>query len=101
MFKRLGKEMIARGVELHEALPVGIFRRQMARIDLRNHRKLAMIDGHVGYTGSQNIVDAGYGHKDLAWHDLMVRLTGPIILELQAVFISDWYFETKDSPRRR
>jgi cardiolipin synthase A/B len=95
-FKRLGKEMTARGVELHEALPVGIFRRKMARIDLRNHRKVAVIDGRVGYTGSQNIVDAGYGHKDLAWHDLMVRLTGPIVMELQAVFISDWYFETNE-----
>ncbi len=92
--KHLGKEMIARGVDFHEALPVGLFRRRMARLDLRNHRKLAVIDGRVGYTGSQNIVDAGYGHKDLAWYDLMVRLTGPIIMELQAVFISDWYFET-------
>ncbi|MGW8257627.1 MAG: cardiolipin synthase, partial [Thermoguttaceae bacterium] len=95
LFKRLGKEMIAQGVDLREALPVGLFRRRMARLDLRNHRKLAVIDGRVGYTGSQNIVDAGYGHKDLAWHDLMVRLTGPIILELQSVFISDWYFETE------
>jgi len=95
-FKRLGKEMIARGVDLHEALPVGLFRRRMARLDLRNHRKVVVIDGRMGYTGSQNIVDAGYGHKDLAWHDLMVRLTGPIIMELQAVFISDWYFETNE-----
>jgi cardiolipin synthase A/B len=95
-FKRLGKEMMAKGVDLHEALPVGLFRRRMARLDLRNHRKVAVIDGRIGYTGSQNIVDAGYGHKDLAWHDLMVRLTGPIIMELQAVFISDWFFETKE-----
>jgi cardiolipin synthase len=96
-FKRLGKEMIARGVELREALPVGLFRRRMARLDLRNHRKVVVIDGRVGYTGSQNIVDAGYGHKDLAWHDLMVRLIGPIIMELQAVFVSDWYFETEEA----
>jgi cardiolipin synthase A/B len=95
-FKSLGREMIARGVELHAALPVGIFRRQMARLDLRNHRKVVVIDGRVGYTGSQNIVDAGYGRKDLAWHDLMVRLAGPIIMELQAVFASDWYFETNE-----
>ena len=44
-FKRLGKEMIARGVDLREALPVGLFRRRMARLDLRNHRKVAVIDG--------------------------------------------------------
>ena len=96
-FKRLGKEMIAHGVELRVSLPVGLLRRGMARLDLRNHRKVAVVDGRVGYTGSQNIVDAGYGHKDLAWHDLMVRLAGPIVMELQAVFISDWYFETNDA----
>jgi cardiolipin synthase len=100
MFKRLAHKMIAEGVEVHEALPVGLFRRRMARIDLRNHRKLAVIDGRVGYTGSQNIVDAGYGRKDLAWYDLMVRLTGPILLELQSVFVSDWYFETEKTLER-
>jgi cardiolipin synthase len=94
MFKRLAREMIAGGIELHPSLPVGLFRRHMARIDLRNHRKLVVIDGRVGYAGSQNIVEAGYGRKDLAWHDLMLRLTGPILLELQSVFIADWYFET-------
>ena len=96
MFKRLARQMIAQGIEVHQALPVGLFRRRMARIDLRNHRKLAVIDGCVGYTGSQNIVDAGYGRKDLAWYDLMVRLTGPILLELQSVFVADWYFETEE-----
>jgi cardiolipin synthase len=96
MFKRLARQMIEQGVELRQALPVGLFRRRMARVDLRNHRKLVVIDGCVGYTGSQNIVDAGYGRKDLAWYDLMVRLTGPILLELQSVFAADWYFETEE-----
>jgi cardiolipin synthase len=63
-------------------------------MDLRNHRKIAAIDGEIAYTGSQNIVDTGYGHKNLAWHDIMVRLTGPVVLELQAVFVGDWYIET-------
>jgi cardiolipin synthase len=96
MLKRLGPQMAQRGVELHEVLPVGIFRRRMARIDLRNHRKVAVIDGRIAYTGSQNIVNADYGHKDLAWHDMMARLTGPAVLELQAVFLGDWYFETDE-----
>jgi cardiolipin synthase len=96
LFKRLGREMRANGIELHEALPVGLFRRRMSRLDLRNHRKLAVIDGRIGYTGSQNIVDAGYGHKELAWYDLMLRLRGPILLELQEVFITDWHFETNE-----
>ncbi len=88
-----------RGVELHEMLPVSIYhrvRRRMARIDLRNHRKLAVIDGQIGYAGSQNIVDANYGHKDMAWIDLMARMTGPICLELQTIFIVDWNQESNE-----
>jgi len=96
MLKRLAPRMIQQGVQLHPMLPVGLFRRRVARMDLRNHRKLAIIDGKTAYTGSQNIVDADYGHKDLAWHDMMLRLQGPIILELQAVFMEDWYFETEE-----
>jgi cardiolipin synthase len=94
MLKRLAPKMLAQGIELHESLPVGILRRRAARIDMRNHRKLAVIDGRIAYTGSQNIVNADYGHKNLAWHDMMARLTGPAVLELQAVFVSDWSFDT-------
>ncbi len=96
--RRFLKNMAARlkqsGIELHAALPVSLLRAWASRIDLRNHRKIAVIDGKIAYTGSQNIVNAGYGHKDLQWYDLMVRLTGPVVLELQAVFVSDWYAES-------
>ncbi len=84
------------------ALPVNPFRMLLRRLDLRNHRKLAVIDGQYAYTGSQNIVDEGYGRKDLAWRDLMVRLEGPIVAQLQLIFIQDWYFDTNellDDPR--
>ncbi|MDZ7617126.1 MAG: cardiolipin synthase, partial [Patescibacteria group bacterium] len=94
MLKTLAPELASRGVEVHAALPVGLFRRRMARIDLRNHRKIAVFDGRIAYAGSQNIVSADYGHNDLAWDDIMVRLTGPSVLELQAVFVSDWYSES-------
>jgi cardiolipin synthase A/B len=93
MLRSLGAEMARRGVEVRGALPVGLFRRRMARIDLRNHRKLAIIDGRVAYTGSHNLIDASYGRRDLVWHDLTVRLTGPVALELQTVFADDWHFE--------
>jgi cardiolipin synthase len=95
-YRSLAAKMKARGVHLYPMLPVGIFRRKMARVDLRNHRKLAVIDGRIAYTGSQNIVNASYGHKDLAWHDIMVRLTGPITLELQAIFVTDWHQESQE-----
>ena len=75
-------------------LPVNFIRRGLARIDLRNHRKVAVIDGRIGWTGSQNIVDPSYGHKDLVWHDMMLRLDGPVVLQLQQIFAEDWYCET-------
>jgi len=84
------------GVDWHFALPVNPFRMLLRRLDLRNHRKIVVIDGRTAYTGSQNIVDEGYGHRDLAWRDVMVRLEGPIVDQLQVVFIQDWYFETKE-----
>jgi cardiolipin synthase len=96
MLKTLAPKLARQGIDVHAALPVNLFRRGFARLDLRNHRKLAIIDGRIGYTGSQNVVNASYGHKDLAWHDMSVRLTGPVVLELQAVFVGDWYCETDE-----
>jgi len=95
-FRTLAPEMRAAGVDVRAALPVNPFRRKAARIDLRNHRKLAVIDGLVAFAGSQNIVDASYGHKDLAWCDMSCRLRGPTVLPLQSVFVIDWYFETDE-----
>ena len=94
--KKLSRRMKEAGVEMRLALPVGLLRSWVARLDLRNHRKILVVDGRIAYTGSQNIVDASYGHKDLVWRDMMLRLTGPIVLELQAVFVGDWFFETDE-----
>lgn len=98
MFRRLAGWMRERGIELHAMLPVNLFRRQVSRMDLRNHRKVVVVDGRIAYTGSQNIVDPDYGTRHLAWHDMMVRITGPVVLELQAVFVGDWFFETDTLP---
>lgn len=89
----LGPALRAAGVEVIAMLPVGFFRHNAARFDLRNHRKIAVIDGRTGYTGSQNIVDSLFvkGHPN---KELVVRVTGPVVAQLQAVFLSDHYFET-------
>ncbi|NOZ37808.1 MAG: cardiolipin synthase [Gammaproteobacteria bacterium] len=94
--KKLSRRLIATGVKLYPALPVSLLRAWVSRIDLRNHRKILVIDGRVAYTGSQNIVNAGYGRRNLQWYDLMVRLTGPVVLELQAVFVGDWFAESDE-----
>jgi cardiolipin synthase len=74
-------------------LPVGLFRQNTARFDLRNHRKILVIDGRVGYTGSQNIVNPEFV-KGYPNEELMVRVTGPVVAQLQAMFLADHYFET-------
>ncbi len=89
------------GAEYHDMLPLRPWKGDYQRIDLRNHRKLMVVDGAVGFTGSQNMVDSSYNKKSnlkrgLRWHDLMMRVTGPVVREIDAVFITDWYSETDE-----
>ena len=100
LFKRngLAAELRQRGVYVRPALPVRPWRRPLERMDLRNHRKIAVIDGRVGYTGSQNIVEPHYHKRSGVWVDLNARLTGPVVGQLQLVFVEDWAFETGEVP---
>jgi cardiolipin synthase len=89
------------GVEWQLMLPVQPYRGRFQRPDLRNHRKLLVIDGLVAYTGSQNMVDASYNKRSnrrrgLRWKDLMVRFEGPIVAGINALFVTDWYSETDE-----
>jgi cardiolipin synthase len=95
--KNLAPQLRAAGIEVRALLPGGFFRRNAARFDLRNHRKIAVVDNHIGYTGSQNIVNPEFvpGHPN---EELMARLTGPIVAQLQAIFLADHYFETDVAP---
>ena len=95
---RICAEMETAGVKVAEALPVRLLRRSFARIDLRNHRKLAVIDGRIGYTGSHNVAEPFYGRgRKLRWIDLSARFTGPIVQQLQVVFLEDWVFDTGEA----
>ena len=95
LFGPLAARLTQHGVEVLPALPANLFRRGLARLDLRNHRKLAVIDGRIAWTGSQNIVEDSYGHsKAGVWHDLMARITGTAVWQLQVIFLEDWYHET-------
>jgi cardiolipin synthase len=85
------------GVELAVALPVGLFTTLVTRADLRNHRKLAVIDGELAWTGSQNLVDPRYFKLDEGvgqWVDAMFRIEGPVVEVLGGVFINDWEVAT-------
>jgi cardiolipin synthase len=94
--KKLIPKMSEIGVEFHEMMPTGLFRRKFARMDLRNHRKIAVIDGRIAYTGSQNLIDAHF-KRGLTYEELMTRVTGPVTLELQYLFATDWYIETGEA----
>ncbi|MEM7309177.1 MAG: cardiolipin synthase [Planctomycetota bacterium] len=86
------------GVVVREALPTRI-RFNGSRVDLRNHRKIAVFDGRIGYTGSHNIAAASFAHKPrfAPWVDATVRVDGPTVRDLQELFVEDWYMDTDDS----
>jgi cardiolipin synthase len=83
------------GVSVAEALPLAPWRRGSARADLRNHRKLTIIDGRIGYIGSQNIVDARASRR-IVNEEVVARVEGPIVTEMQALFAVDWLLETDE-----
>lgn len=92
--------MRAAGVQVVGALPVGVVRMAFERIDLRNHRKIAVIDGTIAYCGSQNLTDKTYRNKRRKkvgpWIDTTVRMTGPAVQAIQTVFLRDWAAETDE-----
>lgn len=95
------KRLNAMGVKWHFMLPVQPLKGKWQRPDLRNHRKILVIDGDLAYMGSQNVVDRSYNKKGnikrgLMWQDLMTRLEGPIVAGINAIFITDWYSESNE-----
>ena len=65
----------------------------------RNHRKVVVIDGKVGYMGGMNIAQRyAEGLKWGIWRDTHMRITGPAVSELQTSFLTDWKFTKGDEP---
>jgi len=88
------RAMGAAGIRLARALPIGnpLRRALTGRIDLRNHRKIVVIDGRITYCGSQNCADPEFRVKlkYAPWVDAMMRFEGPIARQNQQLFASDW-----------
>lgn len=82
-----------RGVQARAALPFRPLRHRTRR-DMRNHRKLFIIDGEIGYAGSQNIICRDF-RPGVVNRELVARVTGPAVVEMTAVFLTDWYLETE------
>jgi cardiolipin synthase len=90
----LWREMAEAGVKTTRALPVGnpILRILFGRIDLRNHRKIAIVDNRITYCGSQNCADPEFlpKAKYAPWVDVLLRVEGPVVRQNQTVFAIDW-----------
>ncbi|PTW91154.1 cardiolipin synthetase 2 [Microbacteriaceae bacterium MWH-Ta3] len=98
-YHRTVEAIRATGAQVHASLPVRPWRGRYQRPDLRNHRKIMVVDSRVAYTGSQNIIDPSYhrrGRKGLRWSELLVRLEGPVVASLDALFVTDWWCETEE-----
>ena len=88
------------GVAVASALPIGnpLLRALRGRIDLRNHRKIVVIDNRITYCGSQNCADPEFRVKAkyAPWVDAVVRFEGPIARQNQHLFASDWMAEVDE-----
>lgn len=89
-------------IQWRRMLPLLPIHGQWRRPDLRNHRKILVIDGEVAFTGSQNLIEPSYNnprHRKAGreWVELMACLRGPVVTTLNVVFATDWLSETDES----
>ena len=90
------------GIEHYPMMPIKPFSDgAFQRPDLRNHRKLLIVDGQIGWMGSQNMIAAHYDKRSnirrgLHWQETMARLRGPIVAEMNLLFATDWFYESAE-----
>ena len=91
--RRYARPLREAGVQVQAMLPGGLRWRRSGRMDLRNHRKVAVIDNAAAYVGSQNLASADFvpGFPN---RELVARVQGPAVAHLEAAFASDWFIET-------
>jgi cardiolipin synthase len=87
-------KLVATGAEVRESLPIRLVHSGTRR-DMRNHRKLFLIDDDIGFIGSQNIVDKSF-RPGVSNEEMVVRITGPAVAAMQAIFLADWFMETEE-----
>ena len=92
---RFFDRMRAEGIEVYAFMPVR-FPIFTSKVNYRNHRKICVIDGEVGFIGGMNIAKRYIkGIKKLAWRDTHVKITGAAVYGLQRAFLVDWFFVSR------
>ena len=98
-YQEFVKRLEGTKIQFAPMLPIMPLKGEFRRPDLRNHRKILVVDGRVAFSGSQNLTEACYNKPKnqklgRAWVELMARVEGPVVQELNVVFATDWYSET-------
>jgi len=94
--KKFFRELRASGIEIYPFMEVR-FPRLTSRVNYRNHRKILIVDGKIGFTGGINIADRyvnginGIG----IWRDTHLQITGDAVAAMQVIFAADWFFVSK------
>lgn len=101
-YRKLKRDLTRAGVQWHMMLPIAPFKWRWRRPDLRNHRKIVVVDGRVAFTGSQNLIEPGYKRKSShrigrEWVELLGRIEGPLVDHLDLVFATDWMLESGEN----
>lgn len=98
-YAKMKRRLTKIGVRWRRMLPFSLLPGQYNRPDLRNHRKIVVIDNVAAYIGSINLIDRSYQRTDgIVYDELAVRMTGPIVQQCAAVFSGDWFSETNEAP---
>jgi cardiolipin synthase A/B len=90
-------DLVVAGGRAVPFMPVDPLHRRM-QVNLRNHRKIQVVDGQVGFIGGLNVGDEYLGRlrRFGFWRDTHLRLQGPVVADLQRVFAEDWDFAAKE-----
>lgn len=102
VYKEMLRRLEGTGIRWAPMLPIRPLKGEFRRPDLRNHRKILVVDDRVAFSGSQNLIEACYDKPKnqklgRAWVELVARIEGPAVQELNVVFATDWLTETGEN----